>query len=180
MNNTRIILTGAHGTGKTTVLNMFKEHGYPVITEVVRTLHNENGVKINEVGDDEGQAMIFDKYQELLSSHEPYVSDRGLTDVLAYTGYLYTRNCVSKNVLVDQLIAFEEFNRANKDVLYFYFPIEFEIEDDNVRSIDKEFQKEVDDNIKHTLHSYNINYHKVHGTPEERFQQILEISGIEL
>ena len=41
----RIIFTGAQGTGKTTVLNHYKENGKNVITEVVRRLAKK-GVKI--------------------------------------------------------------------------------------------------------------------------------------
>lgn len=81
----KIILTGAHGTGKTTILEHYKSQ-YPVITEVVRTLMRE-GVKINEMGDEEGQKIIFDTHIKLLSSNDQFIADRGPTDALAYTIY---------------------------------------------------------------------------------------------
>ena len=56
----RLIFTGAQGTGKTTILNHFKNEGYNVITEVVRNLSKE-GVKINEMGDESSQARIYDE-----------------------------------------------------------------------------------------------------------------------
>ena len=59
--NKRIILTGSSGTGKTTVLNLFKEAGYPVITEVVRNLIKTKGITINKEGTDETQMMVFNE-----------------------------------------------------------------------------------------------------------------------
>ena len=61
----KIILTGSQGTGKSTVLKEFENEGWNVITEVVRNLSKE-GIKINEMGDEEGQKRIFDTYKELL------------------------------------------------------------------------------------------------------------------
>ena len=64
-NNKKLILTGAHGTGKSTILNHYKDLGYNVITEVVRTLAKD-GVKINEMGDEAGQKTIFKEYQKFM------------------------------------------------------------------------------------------------------------------
>ena len=63
---TRIILTGAQGTGKTTVLNYFKDTFLTPITEVARNL-SKQGVKINEDGDKKSQDVIFQTYYDLLS-----------------------------------------------------------------------------------------------------------------
>lgn len=181
----RIILTGSHGTGKTTVLNMFKESGYPVVTEVVRKLNREDGIKINEQGDRAGQQTIFNTYYELLKQPE-YVSDRGLTDVVAYTKYLVDHKKVDSDVLESQLSWLKKFHEGNPDILYCFFPIEFGIEDDAVRSTEQGFQKEVNDNIKWII-SYlatetdsGIEWITVHGEPEERFNQILEMVGPDL
>ena len=65
----KIIFTGAQGTGKTTILNHYKEQGYNTITEVVRKL-SEEGVKINEMGDLKGQQKIFNEYNKLLNKEE--------------------------------------------------------------------------------------------------------------
>ena len=173
----KIILTGAHGTGKTTVLNIFEESGWPVITEVVRRLNKDAGVKINEDGDCSGQQAIFDTYKELLQQ-DNYVSDRGLTDVIAYTKYLCDEGKIDKSLFEEQFEQFKEFHKNNSDILYCFFPIEFDIEDDNVRSTAKEFQKKVNDNIRWIISEIGmtsdtgINFITVSGTPEERFQMI--------
>ena len=66
-NKKRLILTGAHGVGKSTILNHYKDLGYNCITEVVRNLA-KTGVNINEMGDEVGQKTIFKEYQKLLKS----------------------------------------------------------------------------------------------------------------
>ena len=87
----KLIFTGAQGTGKSTILNHYKEKGMNCITEVVRNL-SKQGININESGDESGQKVIFETYKEVLTQPGDYISDRGLTDVLAYTMYLRDRN----------------------------------------------------------------------------------------
>lgn len=170
----RICLTGAQGTGKTTVLNMFKENGWPVITEVVRNLVKSKGIKINQQGTDETQMMVFGEYSKVLSETERYVSDRGLTDVISYTAAGVFDGKVSTSILFDQEILLEEFMEENPDVVYVYFPIEFEVVDDGVRSTDEDYREQIDDLIHDCLDSMGIEYLTVHGTPEERYAQIIE------
>lgn len=168
----QIILTGAHGTGKTTVLNMFKNKtDYPLITEVVRKLNKEDNIQINELGDNETQYTIFDKYKELLQGD--YISDRGLTDVCAYTMYLATQGKVFMTLAIKQFSEVCAFTKENPDVHYFYFPIEFDLVDDGVRSVDPQFQQDIDNILKQILKEAGIQYVTVHGTPEERYKQII-------
>lgn len=171
----RIILTGAQGTGKSTVLNHFKENGWNCITEVVRNLAKE-GVKINELGDEEGQTRIFNAYYDLLSKKESYISDRGLTDVMAYTIYLNNEMGVNLNALaLEQMIDFQYFSKQNEDIIYCYFPIEFPVVDDGVRSVNEEFRSIVDGTIKSILDLSGIKYYTISGTVEERIKQLEEI-----
>ena len=108
----RIIFTGAQGTGKTTLLKTCEENGARVITEVVRNLA-KTGVKINEDGDEKGQKQIFKEYEKLLSDPQPYVSDRGLTDVLAYSIYLRDNGKVSDKLVETQLKALKKFDTSS-------------------------------------------------------------------
>lgn len=175
MNMTRIIFTGAHGTGKTTILNHFKREGYKVITEVVRSLHSSTGIPINEEGTSESQKTIFNTYHDLLTSKESYISDRGLVDVMAYTGYARERGKVDQETYIDLMQKFISFLWANKDIKYVYFPIEFGVEDDGVRSIDREFQRDIDERIVGIMDDLEIPYMVVHGTPEERIEQVKKL-----
>lgn len=176
--NKRICLTGTQGSGKTTVLNMFKEAGYPVITEVVRNLVKEQGITINQQGTDETQALVFKTYTDLLGKTEKYVSDRGLTDVISYTAAGVFEGKVSKAVLDVQEVLIEDFVKENPDIIYVYFPIEFPVVADGTRSVDENYRKQIDDLIHDTLDNLGIEYLTVHGTPEERFNQILEYTGL--
>lgn len=167
----KVIFCGSQSTGKTTVLNVFKNEGYPVITEVVRILAREENVKINEMGDEEGQIKIFNKYKELLNTDNDYISDRGMQDVIAYTQYLVGQGKVHKHVLWEQMVELDEFIN-NNDVLICYFPIEFSIVNDGLRSTDEEFRSFVDVNIKKLLDILNIPYITVTGTVEDRVNMI--------
>jgi predicted ATPase len=170
----RIIFTGAQGTGKTTVLNTFKEYyGINTITEVVRNL-SKKGVKINKDGDESGQAKIFKEYEKLLSAttKDGYLSDRGLFDVVAYTMYLNRIGKVSDKFLDGQLKKLNKFLKTNSDITYCYFPIEFDLVDDGVRDMDVEFQKEIDSNIQRLLEASGVNVVWIFGTVERRIKTV--------
>lgn len=163
----RIILTGSQGTGKSTVLNHYKGT-YPVITEVVRNL-SKKGVKINEMGDEEGQKKIFNEYVKLFKKKN-FISDRGLTDVYAYSLYHFDQGKLSLDELSREAGKIDELKK--EDILWVYFPIEFDVVDDGVRSTDEEYRKYIDETIKQTLDSFGIKYITVRGTVEERIKQI--------
>lgn len=184
----KISFTGAQGTGKTTVLNALREDpdfkDFEFVTEVVRKFVKELGMKINKEGTVETQKVIFQAYESLLDREDSLVSDRCIIDV-----YSYTKEGVSNllpgrdrsafaNCLYDQYQAL--FKRKDSMGLVFYFPIEFPIENDSVRSIDLDYQKEIDGNIKGTLDRVEIPYITVSGTVEERIaiikQALLEQS----
>ena len=171
----QFIFVGAQGTGKTTILNHYKERGWYCITEVVRQLA-ARGVKINEMGDIEGQKKIYRKYQELLDRETSYISDRGLIDVTAYTGYLCRGRKKNKTeaeeLFVEQYKGCLEFLNKHKNAFVFYFPIEFDVVDDGVRSTDEKFRKEIDDNIKMILKNGDIPFIEVRGSVEERIALI--------
>lgn len=178
--NKRICLTGSQSTGKTTVLNMFKEAGYPVITEVVRNLVKNKKITINKEGTDDTQMLVFNTYKDLLGNTEKYVSDRGLTDVISYTAAGVFEGKVNKSILDSQEILIEEFIKENPDIVYIYFPIEFPVVADGTRSVDEDYRKQIDNLIHDTLDNLGIEYITVTGTPEERFRQILDYVGPDL
>lgn len=165
------IYTGAQGTGKSTILNIFKERGYNVITEVVRNL-SKQGVKINEMGDRDGQERIFNEYKRLFKENSNYISDRGLTDVCAYSYDLAKTNPDIVRLAADQLAEIKKFNKENPDVVYFYFPIEFPVVDDGVRSTDEVFRTHIDQLILAILKECEINYIEVRGSVDERVKII--------
>lgn len=177
-NKKNIILTGAQGTGKTTILKLFSEKHpeYTVVTEVVRKLAKKDGIRVNEHGDVTSQKKIFNTYVCKLSQNG-IISDRGLTDVMGYTDWL-------ADEMMDDVeggaLDFEYMRE--RDILmryvkeypavYVYFPIEFAVEDDGFRSTSENFRHQIDKHIKRILDDNKIPYITVHGTPEERLEQI--------
>ena len=157
-NKKRLILTGAHGVGKSTILNHYKDLGYNCITEVVRNLA-KTGVNINEMGDEVGQKTIFKEYQKLLKSKKGYISDRGLSDVASYTVYLALTEKVKKTLADKQFLAVQKFHQDNPDIIVCYIPIEFPVVDDGVRSTDENFRSSVDFMIKNCKYITVINKH---------------------
>lgn len=173
-------MSGAQGTGKTTVLNIFKKHGWPVVTEVVRNLVKEKGITINQDGTNETQMLVFNTYKDILGSKDQYVSDRGLTDVIGYTTVGVVEDKVDTDVLMKQCEAMQEFIEDNPDIVYVYFPIEFPVVADGTRSTDERYRSDVDEaihDILNDLGDFGVSYLTVHGTPEERFNQIMEYIG---
>lgn len=154
----RIVFTGAQGTGKTTLLNLYRDKFDIVITEVVRNLAKE-GVKVNELGDCEGQERIYNEYLKLLSNKNSYISDRCLVDVFAYSLYLYDNarpdlKDAFSEIVTKQSKKLREFFKLNPDIIICYVPIEFRVENDGFRSTNEDFRREIDSNIKFILFDY--------------------------
>jgi nicotinamide riboside kinase len=168
----KYLFTGTQSTGKSTILQYYKEKGVNVVTEVVRNLSKTKGVKVNELGDEEGQKIIFETYKDILSNTNNYISDRSMIDVAAYTQYLVCKGAIHPSILWEQLAELDDFVNDNPDAVFFYFPIEFPVVDDGFRSLDEEFRKNIDNNIKNILDSRGIPYIEVRGTVDERINLI--------
>lgn len=165
----RYILTGAQGTGKSSVLRYF-EGKMNIVTEVVRNLAKDEHIAVNEEGNMRGQTRIFETYYDVLSKTDvPFISDRGLTDVIAYTCYnMKDKGEEGERFLDEQIERLAEFQKLYPDTVYFYVPIEFDVVWDGFRSTDEEFRKEIDKNIKDLLDAMNVDYIELRGTVEER------------
>lgn len=167
----RIVFTGAQGTGKTTILNHYKDLGFNVITEVVRNL-SKKGVKINKDGDEKGQTKIFNEYKKLFNESTDFISDRCLVDVVAYTVYLHKQGKITEKFVNKQLKELHKFVIANPNIFYCYFPIEFDPADDGVRDVDTEFQKDIDETILSILGAMGLNIVIVNGSVEDRIAKV--------
>jgi predicted ATPase len=174
----KIIFTGAQGTGKTSVMDALPDT-FNKIRGITRNIIKEKKLTVNEYSDNASQTHIFNAYEHQLVSTDNYIAERGLIDVYAYTMSRVKAGKCSQTIAETQLSKIEKFNTKNPDVIYIYFPIEFDIVEDGVRSMNKDFQKEIDEIIHTTLLKTGCNYFSVSGTVEQRVSQILNIIDIE-
>lgn len=169
----RIVFSGTHGTGKTTLLNFLKEKTnlkniFLFIDEVTRTLQKEEGIKINENGDDESQIKLALKHYEILKKEKNVIMDRCLLDVMCYTKYLYLSGRCSE----EALIFVETLFKSVKYDLIFYIEPEFNLVEDGVRSVNTEFRDEIKDIFRHYIKYFNIDVIKVGGSVDERIKLV--------
>lgn len=171
---TRILFTGAQGTGKTSVMECLS-NDVPKVRNITRSTAKENNCAINTNGCDTSQKLIFDAYLKALNANEFFVAERSLIDVYAYTLYQASIGMCSGKTVRLQLRILKEFVNKHKNDIYVYFPIEFEIVADGTRSIDKEYQKAIDEYIQDTLKVLKVKYITISGNIEHRVETIIRL-----
>lgn len=140
----KIGITGAHSTGKTTLLNALRSEaafkGYAVCDEVTRQVL-ALGVPINEKGNDNTQRLIMNQHIVNLTLYPNMLTDRTALDGLIYSTWLFNNNKIERKTLD---YAQQVYNAIwLKYDLIFYTPIEFDVVDDGVRSVDASFRNEI-------------------------------------
>ena len=165
----RIAIIGSHGVGKTTLSIKLSNHfGFARIPDIVREAHEKKFV-VNEETPPESQFWILSKQIELeRNTPESWIADKTLFDNIIY-GNVILKDQKVKDVISDIVI-----KEARYDAML-YLPIEFAIADDGLRSLNNEFQAQIDRSYIEFLNQNNFSYYTVRGTIEERFQQALQI-----
>lgn len=167
----RIILTGAQGTGKTTLMNVLAADGTKTLS-IARDTAIEFGWPVSDDKVEEYQKTLFDELYNAVSSNDNFVSDRGLTCIAAYTFSDAIDGKISKKTADNQYLTLQKFHADNPDILIVYVPIEFDIEDDGLRSTSKQEQAKIDYLIKNLLDTAGVKYITVTGSVEERVAQV--------
>lgn len=149
----KMILTGAQGTGKTSVMNKLPQRLKDIgIREVIRNMTKEDSnIQINEHGNEWSQNRFFFEYLYLFAKYPEYISDRGLIDVCGYTKWLAEIGKVSHETYEKQLLVLKDWTLRHQDVVYVYFPICFPVVDDGYRDINEENRKAVDRCIREVI-----------------------------
>lgn len=184
----RIILIGAHGTGKTTLANKLNELlGITVVESVSREFHKDMKY-LEDAGILDGRvskvartsalqnvmcSMSRWDYMRWINVDEAIIMTRCPLDTIAYAGadanvcddiYIQNLNILKEN---------QEFMDSLKSSLFVYLPIEFGIENDGTRPMDKMFQKKVDACMRNLMYEFQITPLVVTGTVKERVEQII-------
>ena len=178
-----IAFTGAHCTGKTTLLKdieemlvgKFKVHS---ATEVARKII-EKGYPLNMDATIESYIHYINDQlnaeNEQMQECDVFISDRTLLDPVAYA---------MVNSKLPRPYISEYFIEMMKNVwllekdrydLYIYFPIEFALEYDGVRPADEKYRRDIDTLIVSLLEQFQIKYIRISGNRCERKKQLLNI-----
>jgi len=185
--NMKLILVGAHGTGKTTLANMLNDYyGWPVIESASRDIRSlmDSG-KIN-IGEKDYHELITAinvklwKDTDRASDNTNFIYARTIIDNIAYSDEYVGLNDLHKSDLYNQLKIVNGLS-AFRNALIIRVPIEFGPEDDGVRYTDPEYQKKVSDRQQCILSALCCDEFingddivVVHGTPEERLNRAIE------
>jgi hypothetical protein len=107
--------------------------------------------------------LITEQVREEYLNQWSYITDNSLITVLAYSYFKLKEDEYKR--YYNRVKEFLEYYPYTK---VFYIPIEYEIEDDNFRYTDKEFQKQINQKIIEILIDLKINFIIVTWTLEER------------
>lgn len=159
------VLLGAHGTGKSTLLQYLKNKRKDYYTTdgfsrpVRKVFQKQENPVLEQSVINELTEWGFLNYLE----HEKVITTRSVLDIYLYNKHLFN------NVNVYYLNLFlKNINKINK---VFYLPIEFEIEDDGVR-MSRKLQYKIDEEIQWLIQEYFELKSKIvilKGDVEERF-----------
>lgn len=169
----KILLVGAHGTGKTTLAKEIQKlfPNYAIIDGIHRKA-KQDGFKINETDDVISQIETVRRYLQRVGTEDNFIS---VDNIIRQTAYTISNNLPEPVIGLMKELCYIE--RANFTNAVFYIPIEFSLEKDSVRSDDIEFQKRVDVEIRNLLNIYYAGfYYKLTGTVDRRVNKVCELS----
>jgi nicotinamide riboside kinase len=177
MTKPRIGISGAQGTGKTTLANSIAaELSLTVLPESARHIASM-GFPLDENATIESQTAIWLKQMEFCyyARDTGYVSDRVFVDSLAYMSVIAQE---SKEPLQLKFVDFavgvvSPMMKDHFDIVL-YTPIEFELVDDGLRSTDADYQKRLDQLNRDIHMRAGVELIEVSGSKSDRLEQALK------
>lgn len=183
----KLALSGAHGTGKTTLLNavyadLKSNHNITVCKEVPRV--------IGEVVSDKEYfrrgknselrqcaIFLFQVIEDYFGEKQAdiLISDRTMVDHLAYTEVLFpdfsrtTEYQVISSAVGRWIATYDHIIKV---------PIEFQVEDDGTRESDLDFQRAIDSKIDMLYANFGVDPSTVTGSVSNRTAQVINILGL--
>ena len=170
----RIAISGAQSVGKTTILNALRSEkifkDYHIANEVTRRVQSY-GLPINEKGTDLTQRLIMQEHIVNTFMYDNFIADRSAWDGYVYSCYLWTKSRISHDTLDYSRQVFMKVQPTYD--IQFYIEPEFDIVDDGVRSINKEFRDNIIRIFESTALDYKMNAVILRGSVRERVEQVL-------
>jgi nicotinamide riboside kinase len=173
----RIAMTGAHGTGKSTLAQALgNELGLQLLPTPGRAMALR-GLPINRAASVTSQAVAW----LLQLRHEErsldWVSARSLIDVLAYATLAAERGATAlENELVEELTSTTRTLLAKRYDLLVYLPPLLQLVADDVRDSDPDFQRAVDSEIRGLIDEWDVDHIQL----DPRDPRALESTLVEL
>lgn len=173
----KIAFTGSHSTGKTTLLSQILET-YPkrkiqYVHEIAREVIHK-GFPLGKNANIHSYIMLLNEYYKKILSLDNNadtitIYDRTLLDIVAY---LKINEQLPRPYIPTYFIDLvKSLWLLEKDLfdVYFFFPIEFEMEKDpNIRDEDEKYRQGISTEIKNTLDQHETHYIIVKGNPNDR------------
>jgi nicotinamide riboside kinase len=182
----KITFVGAHGTGKTTLVRALSQRisekgiSCTMTDEVPRVVCESAGDPTffrrgNNSLAKQSLLLIGQPIYEAAATLEGaavVLCDRSILDHWAYTRCLFMDDLRSEGILAPAGDFVSKYCETYDAI--FYVPIEFASIDDGTREGDPTFQQAIDSEIRALLNSYNIQYHTIKGTVDERVDTVLK------
>lgn len=178
----KIAFTGAHGVGKTTLINSIKrrlaqEIDIEVTEEVPRIICEivndpEYFRRANNTLPKQLLILLGQVILEYKKRSNTLICDRTIFDHWAYTTFLF-KDEIDKSLSKSIELFLIEHMRSYD--MIFYLPIEFEVEDDGTRESDRRFQADIDSIILNNLERNKLDYKRISGSIEERAKKVIQI-----
>lgn len=176
----KIGIVGAQGTGKTTLIQalsqdeVFKNFYLPM--SPTRYLYKTFGFDFSSANAEIQFATLYMQLMNTLS-FENVIFDRTVIDNYSYLEYYAKRGHGLFNLSESAMnfIELQTLFLAQKIDMFFVLEPEFPIEDDGVRNVSTEQQKEIHGLIKNNLERFKVGIDKiliVSGTVEQRVESI--------
>jgi nicotinamide riboside kinase len=172
----KIGFCGTMSVGKTTLVNALKNlpefEGYEFSTERSKYLR-DLGIPLNTDSTIKGQIVFLaERASELMC--ENIITDRTVIDVMAFTNLAQS---ISFTTGIDFAVIAAPLLKEY-DYLFYISPEGIEVEDNGVRTVDVEYRKQIDEEIKKLLLKYRfrpLHYAELSGTTEERIEKIKQV-----
>lgn len=177
-----IAMCGAHGTGKSTIVNELRKDPRCIcIDSVTRTQTSQAERRIDRRLKDLDQTQLnileaikvnAEKIRELkesLPDDKILVMDRSSFDFYAYSKNFFVKNLLTHrtmNEIEDELPKLVDFID-----LFYYLPIEFNLVDDGIRNMDEDLRQGVDKVIREQLF-WTGRTVELNGTLQKRMSKI--------
>ena len=167
-----IALIGTHGVGKSSLLKAVKEQRPDLIindgdSRVVKNFNKSIGNKLT----DKEEQLLINTFSDT-KWHQQVALDNLCLTRTPLDHYAYASLLGWHDLAGSRLNLFEESDWES--IKFFYIPIEFDLEDDGVRYVDPDFQKEVDCVLRAQIKRFNINVIELSGSIENRVKTFID------